>query len=154
MRKGIALAVLASVALLVTVSVARSDDHGKVDLKGIKCFICNMQVSEDNSADYKGGKVYFGCGGCPSRFEANLKKYAAKANAQLVATKQAKQKACPLSGRPCKKEINTKVAGTTVYFCCNGCKKRVAKLKGDAQIEKVFGEAAFKKGFKIAKKDK
>ncbi|HID23834.1 MAG TPA: YHS domain-containing protein [Planctomycetaceae bacterium] len=153
MEKRLALATIVSAAVLATVSFGRADD-GKVNLKGIKCLICNMQVSEDISTDYKGAKLYFGCNGCPARFKANVDKYAAKANAQLVASKQAKQKACPLSGRPCKKQISMKVADTTVYFCCNGCKRRVAKLKGDAQVEKVFGDVAFEKGFEIPKKKK
>ena len=154
MTKRIAYVAVALVGLLGTVSVGRADEPKKVNLDGIKCLICNMQVSEDISTEYKGAKLYFGCAGCPSRFQANVAKYAAKANAQLVATKQAKQKACPLSGRPCKKQINTKVAGTTVYFCCNGCKNRVAKLQGDAQIKKVFGDSAFQKGFEVVKKGK
>jgi len=152
-RYGVMAALLAG--LLLTVSVTHADNPSKkVNLKGIKCLICNMQVSETSSADYKGAKVYFGCPACPPRFKKDTAKYTAKANAQLVATKQARQKACPMMGKPCNKDVKLTVAGADVTFCCAKCKTAVSKLKGDAQIEKVFNDKAFAKGFEVPKKSK
>lgn len=156
MLKRNALVMTVVVAVLSAFSVSRADDkENKVNLKGIKCMMCKMQVSEDAAVDYKGAKLYFGCAACPPTFEKNTAKYAAKANAQLVATKQAKQKACPVMSKPCDKEVvKMKLAGTEVSFCCAKCKTGVAKLGTDAQIEKVFNEKAFKKAFEVAKQTK
>ena len=150
-------AVVAMVAGLLGISVGeltvRADGRSQtVNLKGIKCPICGMQASPRQSVEYKGAKVYFGCGACPPRFLRNPSKYAAKANAQLVATKQARQKACPIMGGKPNKELKMRVGGADVFFCCARCKKPVEALKGDAQIEKVFNEKTFAKAFEIPKK--
>ena len=151
MRKGYLLAVVLMTGVLGSLSlVSAAEKAAGSHLKGIKCMLCKMQVSKDHAVDYKGGKVFFGCAACPSTFKKNTAKYAAKANAQLVATKQARQKACPLMGKPVKKSLTQKVGGVEVAFCCPGCKKKLAKLTADEQIEKVFGSKAFGKGFEVA----
>jgi uncharacterized pyridoxamine 5'-phosphate oxidase family protein len=105
-------------------------------------------AKEANAADWKEGKVYFCCGGCKGKFEKMTKeekeKMAAKSNSQLVATKQYEQKACPLSGGDLNPEATLEVAGAQVAFCCNNCKGKVEKMKGEEQVETVFGEKAFK----------
>lgn len=125
-----------------------------VKLDGIKCIVAgNKDAKADNSADYKGGKVYFCCGNCPKAFAADNKKFATKANAQLVATSQAKQAKCPLSGGDLNKDTEISVAGAKVQFCCDMCKGKVEKAKGDEQLELVFSDKAFEKaGFKVEKK--
>jgi len=137
--------------IVASVSVGRADD---VKLKGIKCLICGMQVNDQVTADFKGAKIFFGCSACPARFKADTKKYAAKANLQLVATKQFRQKACPVMGGKLDKNLKMTVGGTDVLFCCAKCKTGASKLKGDAQIEKLFNDTAFKKGFELVKKGK
>jgi hypothetical protein len=92
------------------------------------------------------------CPGCPGAFEKNTSKYAAKANHQLVLTGQAKQVECPLTGGKLNPDTAIEVCGTKVSFCCNGCKGKVAKAEGDAQIALVFGDKAFEKGFKVKAK--
>jgi hypothetical protein len=67
---------------------------------------------------------------------------------------QARQKACPLSGQPCKSEFKLTLAKAEVAFCCSNCKKATEKLDGDAQLEKVFNDKAFKVAFKVIKKEK
>lgn len=125
----------------------------KSNLEGIKCLFCKMQVQEDVFVEYKGGKVYLGCEGCVGAFKKDVKKVATKANAQLVATHQAKQKACPLSGRPCKEDFTLTVGKAKVAFCCENCQKAASQLEGDAQLEKLFNEEAFKKAFEVAKRE-
>ena len=74
----------------------------------------------------------------------------AKANSQLVATKQAKQVKCVFTGGPLKTKLT--VAGAEVQFCCNNCKGKASKLKGNDQLVALFGEKAFvKAGFVDAK---
>src|SRR5262245_27809739 len=70
-----------------------------VKLEGVKCVVAAKNpAKEANAVDYKGGKVYFCCMNCPKKFSEDPSKFAAAANAQLVATGQAKQEKCPLSG--------------------------------------------------------
>ena len=142
-----------SVALLASFYIANAgeDDKREIKLEGIECLFCKKQVTEESSVDYKGGRIFFGCPGCSQAFERDVKKFATKANAQLVATQQARQKACPLSGNPCKADFTLTVAKAKIAFCCPNCKDAVAKLKGDAQLEKVFSDKAFKKAFAVPK---
>src|SRR5436190_17122099 len=141
-------AALGIVALLVATVIAEE----KVKLEGIKCPLSGKAATE-NSVDYKGGKVYFCCENCPKSFDA--KKHGTKANAQLVATGQAKQDKCPLSGGKINPDTAITVAGAKVAFCCEKCQGKVKEAKGDEQLTLVFSDAAFEKaGFKVEKKKK
>ena len=71
---------------------------GDVDLKGVKCVVIPKAAKISKSADYRDGKVYFCCGNCAEKFAANQKRYAIKANHQLVASGQYEQIGCPMSG--------------------------------------------------------
>jgi hypothetical protein len=141
---------VAAFGLLLT-SVFAADE---VKLDGIKCIVNGKAAAKaDKNRDYKDGKVYFCCDNCPKSFDKDEKKFATKANTQLVATGQAKQHKCPLSGKDLNKDTEITVAGAKVQFCCNNCKGEVEKLKGDEQAEKVFSDDAFKKAeFKVEKK--
>lgn len=125
-----------------------------VKLDGIKCLIAGGKPAKaEHSADYKGGKVFFCCPNCPKAFAADTAKFATKANHQLVATGQAKQTKCPLSGGPCKQDKFVEVAGAKVYFCCENCQGKAAKASGDDQVNLLFSDAAFEKGgFKVGSK--
>ena len=143
----------ASIAILAaTVFAAEA-----IKLEGIKC-VMNGKASAkaDKSVEYKGGKVFFCCGNCPKAFAKKVKTdkvVAAKGNVQLVATKQAKQAKCPFSGGPAKDATAIKVSGASIAFCCNNCKGKAEKMKGNDQLLALFGDDAFKKaGFKVAKK--
>lgn len=119
-----------------------------VDLDGVKCVVAPKAASESKSADYKEGKVYFCCGGCAGKFAGDTKKFATKANFQLVATKQYEQKSCPMSGRDIDADITSTVAGKKVAFCCTGCKGSVDKAEGDeAKMKLVFADKPFEKAF-------
>lgn len=145
------LVALCSVMLLAATLVAAE----KIDLKNIKCVVnAKGAAKEGTGVAYKGGEVFFCCQNCPKAFAADTAKFATRANHQLVATKQAKQSACPLSGGKLNPDKTVTVAGATVAFCCENCQGAVAKLEGDAQLEKVFSDAAFAKAkFKVAKSE-
>lgn len=137
------------VAALCTFTLATV--YAEVKLDDVKCIMAPKNAAKaDKSLDYKGAKIYFCCENCPKKFDAT--KNAAKANAQLVQTEQAKQGKCPLSGADIDKEKNLTVAGAKVYFCCDNCKGKAEKEKDDAQVELVFGDKAWDKGkFEVKK---
>lgn len=98
-----------------------------------------------SSVEHNGGTVLFCCARCPNAFKANTEKYAAKANAQLVSTGQVEQGACPITGRDLNPAQKLTIAGIEINFCCPGCKGKVSKLEGDAQLNAVLSDKAFKK---------
>ena len=116
------------------------------------CPVSGQAAKEDKTADYKGGKVYFCCGDCPTEFKNNTAKYATKANLQLAATGQAKEVKCPLSGQALNKDTTVEVSGVKVTFCCEKCQAKVKEAKGDAQIDLVFKDEPFGKAFEVTKK--
>jgi YHS domain-containing protein len=146
-RTGIGLAV---VALLAAVTVYAADE---VNLEGIKCLVNpKAPAKAANAVEYKGAHVYFCCQNCPKAFKADTAKFAAKANHQLVATGQAKQEACPFSGQPVDADTAIKVNGASVAFCCAMCKGKAEK--SEDQVELIFNDKAFEKGFKVVTAEK
>lgn len=141
--------VLWLVAVLVVPWVAVAAE--KTEKSKPVCPVSGEEVSGGTSIDYKGAKLAFCCADCVKKFEKEAAKFEAKANAQLVATGQAKQKACPFTGKPVKSDVALSVAGSTVQFCCPGCKGKVAKAGKDEQVQLVYGKS-FDKGFEITKK--
>ncbi|QDT08117.1 hypothetical protein [Planctomycetes bacterium K23_9] len=139
-----------AVALIAGVVVATEADTKKT----VQCVVANKAADMSKSVDYKDGKVYFCCGGCAGKFAKSEKKFAVKANHQLVATKQYEQKLCPFSSKPADPAKATEVAGVKVAFCCDGCKGKVESTQGDeAKMKLVFTDAKFAKAFKkVAKK--
>lgn len=142
---------LAAVAMLAIGVIAAEE---KKEEKFGKCPVSGKTALEDKSVEYKGAKVYFCCPGCPEPFQADTAKFASKANQQLVVTKQATQEKCPLSGGKLNPDTGLDVAGTTVTFCCNNCKGKVAKATGAEQLDLVFSDTAFGKGFEVKKAEK
>ena len=141
----------AALCLLMVAGFVVAEEAKKFEQK---CVVSGGAAKEDKTVDYKGGKVYFCCENCPKAFEKDVKKYATKANHQLVATGQAKQAKCPLSGGKLNAKKTVKVGGVEVQFCCEKCQGAVAKAEGDAQIELVFSDAAFEKaGYEVPKKE-
>jgi len=141
-------------ALAVMMVAAATVIAADVDLEDVKCVVAGRPVNPDKSAEYKDGKVYFCCGGCAGKFAKDKEKFSAKANHQLVASKQYEQKACPLSGQNLNPETEIEVAGTDVAFCCNKCKGAVqGKEDKVAKMKMVFSDKAFAKAFKKAKNE-
>lgn len=142
MKKLIVMAPL--FALLVGLGAVASE----VKLEGVKCLIAGRPIAVDKAADYKGAKVYFCCGNCLGKFNEDATPFAAKANRQLVETSQAKQKACPLSGAPCKVSVED---GVKIGFCCNNCLGKYNDATAEERLNLVFSDAAFAKGFEVKK---
>lgn len=144
---------LVALAAVVLLTYNVNSEESKKKFSAV-CPVSGKAAIETSAADYKGGQVYFCCENCPKAFAKNSEKYAAKANHQLVSTGQAKQVKCPIAGRPVNEAHSVSIAKVEVGFCCPNCKGKVEKAEGDAQIDLVFNDAAFKKGFEVAKKTK
>ena len=140
----------AFVVAFAAVSIAADT---KIDFAKIKCVIADKAPVEDKSSDWKDGKVYFCCGNCQKKFDGDKKGFAAKANHQLIATKQVEQKACPFTGGELNKDATVEFKGATVGFCCNNCKGKAEKMSDDDKLVKLFGEEAYDKA-KFAKAEK
>lgn len=136
-------------ALVAVTAVAFAEG---VKLDGVKCVVAGSKdAKEANAVDYKGGKVFFCCQNCPKAFSADTAKFAAKANQQLVATGQAKQEKCPLSGGALNAETKISVGGADICFCCEKCQAKAKESKD--QTEFLFNDKAFEKaGFKVTAK--
>ena len=115
------------------------------------CPVSGQPAKQDQTADYKGAKAHFCCGDCKAAFVKDNAKFTTKANHQLVATGQAKQAKCPLSGGPLNAEKTVEVGGVKVTFCCEKCQGKVAETKGDAQVDLCFKDDAFAKAFEVKK---
>lgn len=147
MKNSWIVGLFAFVVAFATVSIAADS---KVAVDKLKCFISGTAVKEDKTSDWKDGKVYFCCGNCLKKFDGNKKDFAAKANHQLIASKQVEQKACPFSGGEIKKDFAVEFKGATVAFCCNNCKGKAEKMSDDDKVANLFGEDAYAKA-KFAK---
>jgi YHS domain-containing protein len=142
---------LAIALLLGTMSVLAQEKE-EPKFKAV-CPVSGKAAIETSSVDYRGGKVYFCCTNCPKAFAADTAKFATKANHQLVATKQAKQVKCPLTGRDLAADKTVKINEVTVTFCCPNCQGKVAKAAAAEQLTLVFSDTAFAKGFEVPKKE-
>lgn len=139
----------ASVLLLSFTAILAEE----VKLEGVKCIMNPKAAAKaDKSVDYKGGKVYFCCDMCPKGFAKDPAKHAAKANMQLVATKQAAQEKCPITGMATKADKTAKVGEIEVAFCCENCQGKVKKASAEEAVDLVFSDKAFDKGFKVTAK--
>lgn len=144
------MAIFAASAFLLSATLIA----GEIDLKDVKCmFNPKGAAKAETGVAYGGGKVFFCCNNCKAKFEKSPEKFTAVANHQLVASKQAKQVACPLSGQPVNAEKTVKIGGVEVGFCCGNCEGKAKKAEGAKQVELAFGKDAFKKGFKVSKAD-
>jgi transcription elongation factor Elf1 len=140
MRKASSIAVIvASLCFCLTAQAA--------DETALKCPISGKPASKDHAAKYKDGQVYFCCDNCPKAFEANTKKFATKANMQLVESKQYKQTKCPFSGEDVNPATAVKVGDLSVSFCCDKCKAKFEAAKEKKQLNMAFGDKAFDKAF-------
>lgn len=149
MSKKVFTCAFALLALCVAFTVQAEKAEKKAE---VKCPVSGKPINKEAAVDYKGGKVYFCCQGCPGAFAKNTAKFAAKANHQLYVTGQAKLVKCPIAGRKLNPETAIEVAGAKVCFCCNGCKGKALKAEGDERVELIFNDEAFAKGFEVKEK--
>lgn len=138
--------------IAITPPLAAAADAGKTATK-VGCPVTGKAVRKDISLSYRGGKIYFCCTNCLKKFKAKRDDFTTNANAQLVATGQAVQTACPITGEDLKRKRKLKIAGVDVYFCCVGCQGKVANAEKEIQLYLVFGNNAFARGFKIKSKN-
>ena len=117
------------------------------------CPVSGSDAKKENSSKYRDKETYFCCEKCKAAFDAEPAKYSAKANLQLVQTKQFRQTSCPVSGSKVNKEQTIKVSGVKVGFCCDKCKGSLETASADDQLTKVFGDAVFTKSFAVKKAD-
>jgi hypothetical protein len=122
------------VAAFAVVAFAAASTLRAADLK---CPVSGKPVDETKTVDFNGGKVAFCCENCPKAFNASPAKFAAKANLQLVQSKQLKQAKCPLTGRPCAPDKSVEVAGVKVGLCCGGCLGKANKAKATSDDELI-----------------
>jgi hypothetical protein len=113
-------------------------------------YYCSLKPRPGLTADYKGAKVQFCCGGCAKMFKEAPAKFAVTANHQLVATKQAKQEKCPLCGGKTDPDATIDIAGVKVALCSEGCRKKVVDAPAKDRPGMVFGEQPFARGFVVA----
>ncbi|HAL14604.1 MAG TPA: hypothetical protein DCP67_12390 [Planctomycetaceae bacterium] len=135
-----------SIILIASVALVQAADE-KAKKVELKCVVSGKAIDKTKTVDYKGGKVYFCCGGCPGAFKKDTAKFANKANHQLVASGQFIQKNCPFAGKPANATKTVEVSGVKVAFCCGGCQGKASKA--DDKVALVFNDAAFKKGFAL-----
>jgi YHS domain-containing protein len=148
MKNSWIVGLFAFVVAFATVSIAADS---KVAVDKLKCLVAGTAAAkEDKSSDWKDGKVYFCCGNCLKKFDADKKAFAAKANHQLIASKQVEQKSCPFSGGDLNKDTAIEFKGASISFCCNNCKGKAEKMSDDDKVAKLFGEEAYAKA-KFAK---
>ena len=129
----------------------RKEELAKI-LKETKCPMSGKPVNAEKTVAYKDSKVYLCCGGCVKGFDGKLKSdetLAAKANHQLVATKQARQVKCAMNGKgKVNKKTLTKFAGTEVGFCCKNCQGKFTDMEEAERVQVVFGKN-FEKAFVV-----
>lgn len=147
MKTKIALAALFCAALVVATAL-NAEDKKKEKKFDAKCPVSGEAAKADKTVDYLGKKVYFCCEKCPKAFQADTKKFAAKANHQLFQTGQIALVACPFSGGKLNTATAIDVAGVKVCFCCEKCQAK-AKAAED-KVAMIFGD--IEKGFTLQNK--
>ena len=138
--------------LLLFVLIGNGTDSPlhKTELTGIKCIVSGKAINPDCSSRYLKGEVYFDCNASKLKYEADRKKFAIRANHQLVVTQQYWQANCPIRHKPVAEstEAKTQLAGAVIRFHCKHCqKKMMADLDQSKQIELVFSSPNFEKTF-------
>ena len=124
--------------------------------KTITCVVSGDEINKSELKDhdhstYRDGKVYFCCGGCKMDFDESPKKFAAKANFQLVSSGQYVQTACPVNSgkihteRAKRKLKKVTVSGMEVDLCCPGCLKKYNKASDKFAL--LFSDKGYEKGF-------
>ncbi|MEX2561180.1 MAG: YHS domain-containing protein [Pirellulales bacterium] len=147
MKTRFLLAALVVTALAFSQSLVADDKKDSEKEFSATCPVSGQPAKEDKTVAYKGKKVYFCCENCPKAFEKDPKKFAVKANHQLLATGQMILVACPFTGRDLNPETAVKLGGAEVAFCCMNCKGKFDKAGDDEKLALVFTKIG--KGFTL-----
>jgi YHS domain-containing protein len=138
----------AKAAIVFNAKAFKNGFAKKADLSSATCPISGGEVNAEQFAAHNGGKVYFCCGKCKTKFEEDATPFVAKSNHQLVLTGQVAQTGCPFSGGDMDDDHTVDVGGVSVKMCCGNCVKKVnAADSVEAKAELVFSADAFAKGF-------
>jgi hypothetical protein len=113
---------------------------------------CGRKPKPGLTTAYKGGVVQFCCKECIGDFKNSTSKFAAVANHQLVATRQAKQERCPVTGDAFDPAISAEVAGVVIRFANDGALATIRNSDEAQRVILVFGDSAFGKAFRIVEK--
>ena len=140
---------IASVGFLWIVANTVRAEEVKLS-ENVKCPVSGKPAKAECTAKYLGKNVYFCCENCPVSFKESTEKFAVKANHQLAMTGQVAQVACPITGKPCKKDTAIDVLGLKVAFCCPNCQGKVSKADDAGKLDLVF--AKLDKGFTLQAK--
>ena len=109
-------------------------------------------AKKEFSAPYQGGTVYFCSAECTRSFQPEKAEHSTRANLQLVATGQAIQVACPVTGEKLDGNLTLDMQGLRIRFCCIGCLGKVNdEQQEDIRLYYVFGNNAFRNGFVVRK---
>ncbi|MCP4507119.1 MAG: hypothetical protein GY826_12120, partial [Fuerstiella sp.] len=130
--KNSVVTLFASCLALACVAVTLADDkpvkqpiklQAKKKIETVKCPVAGkeIKIADAKTVSYRKANVYVCCDNCKGKMEKDTAPFAAKANHQLVRTRQFRQTKCPLSGGPIDKEQKVKVSGQMVRFCCEKC---------------------------------
>jgi YHS domain-containing protein len=113
------------------------------------CPVTGHPIHPGAHAPWQGGTVYFCSQQCEAKFKENPGKYAVRANFQLAMSGQARQIACPFTGKPLNPSIATvAVGGLNVGFCCRACQQTAARADEETRLDLIFGNA-FRTGYAI-----
>lgn len=135
MKTRLSIAAFAVLALVVGNYLRAADEK-----PALKCPVSGKAVDATKTVDFNGGKVAFCCENCPKAFNANSKKFAGKANLQLVQSGQLKQVKCPLTGRPMAADKVVEIEGAKIAVCCGNCLAKATKAAGDDQINLLLSD--------------
>ena len=138
--------------LAVATSIAFSADKKKPKQEEFHatCPVMGEDANEQLFIKYLGKKLYFCCDSCIPMFFPEQKTERAKANYQLLQTKQITPIACPFSGHELDPKQFVKLGKIKVTFCCENCTAKAKKMDADELKEKVFAD--LKKGFTLQTK--
>lgn len=113
---------------------------------------CPRTANEKTVVEHKGAKLQFCCAVCVKEFKKTPEKFAAVTNHQIVATQQAKQVKCPITGAAPDPTLTVDVAGVAVQFATSDARRKVADATVRERMQLVFSEAAFARAFVAASK--
>jgi YHS domain-containing protein len=135
MRARLIVAACAAVALIAVQGLRAADEK-----PALKCPVSGKATQADKTVDFNGGKVQFCCENCPKAFNANPKKFAGKANLQLIQTGQLVQVKCPLTARPVAADKTVEIDGVKIGVCCGNCLAKATKVAGNEQIDLLLSD--------------
>jgi len=114
-------AVVIAVAVMAVWAWAGNPPTGTAG--SVQCPVTGKPVDFTAHISTDSGPVYFCCGDCAPKYQAEPKKFDDKLAAQREALKNLPkvQVTCPVSGKPIDREVSAEHDGQTVWFCCSNC---------------------------------